>query len=203
MSNPNWSKLAALFRTLVILGASSFVGAIVLPLATDGTLPITWAAWRPILAVAGSAAVVSEFIWIKTHLQQAAQAIGVLSSDPATTPAVRAALLKVGLGAILILLPGCTPTGQLAQGASSALNVTEVSLKALVCGLDVITTDESTTPPAPATQLAFDLAANCGMDAVAIANLFGAQNPVTAAAQSNGAQVQAKVDAWRASHSKK
>jgi hypothetical protein len=111
--NPNWTKLAALFRTLVILGASSFCGAVVLPLATDGTLPTTWVAWRPILAVAGSAAVAAEFIWIRTHIQQAAQAIGVLSNDPATTPAVKAALLRVGLGIVAMTLAvfctGCTP----------------------------------------------------------------------------------------------
>ena len=105
--NPNWSKLAALFRTLAILGASSFVGAIALPLATDGTLPTTWQAWRPILAVAGSAAAVSEFIWIRTHIQQAAQAIGVLSNDPSTSAPAKAALLKIGLGVMLVFLLSC------------------------------------------------------------------------------------------------
>jgi hypothetical protein len=101
--NPNWSKLASLFRTLVILGASSFVGAIVLPLATDGTLPITWAAWRPILAVGASAAVVAEFLWIRAHLQAAAQAIGVVANDANTPPAIRAALMKVTLSAMTVL----------------------------------------------------------------------------------------------------
>ena len=134
--NPNWSKLAALFRTLTILGASSFVGAIALPLATDGTLPTTWQAWRPILAVAGSAAAVSEFIWIRTHIQQAAQVIGVLSNEPTTTPAVKAALLKFGLGLLGIFSLGvflaCTP----AQVAQAQTDTTQaIDLTNAVCTL--------------------------------------------------------------------
>jgi hypothetical protein len=101
---PNWTKLAALFRTLTILGASAFCGAVVLPLATDGTLPTTWLAWRPILAVGASAAVVAEFIWIRSHIQAAAQAIGVLNSDPSTPPAIKAAFLKMAVGAVLCAL---------------------------------------------------------------------------------------------------
>ena len=134
--NPNWSKLAALFRTLTILGASSFVGAIALPLATDGTLPTTWQAWRPILAVAGSAAIVAEFIWIRAHLQAAAQAIGVIAAAPSTAPEVKAALLTFTTSIVGILSLGallsCTP----AQVAQAQTDTTQaIDLTNAVCTL--------------------------------------------------------------------
>jgi hypothetical protein len=134
--NPNWTKLAALTRTLIILGASSFCGAVVLPLATDGTLPTTWLAWRPILAVASSAAVAAEFIWIRTHIQQAAQAIGVLSNDPATTPAVKAALLKIGLGVLGLLTLGATLQCTPAQTAQAQVDTTTaIDLTNAICAV--------------------------------------------------------------------
>jgi hypothetical protein len=134
--NPNWSKLASLGRALIILAASSFFGALVLPIATDGTLPATWAAWKPILAVGASAAIVAEVIWIRTHLQQAAQAIGVLANDPATPSAVKAAILKVGIGGVLLSLAltftGCTPAqvAQVQTDTSQAIDLTNA-----VCAL--------------------------------------------------------------------
>jgi hypothetical protein len=139
--NPNWSKLASLGRTLFILFASTFVGAIVLPVATDGTLPATWAAWRPILAVALSAAVAAEFLWIRTHLQQAAQAIGVVANDATTPAAVKAALLKGGFGVVLLMLSllcsgcngtGCTPA-QVAQAQTDTSQA--IDLTNAVCAL--------------------------------------------------------------------
>jgi hypothetical protein len=134
--NPNWSKLASLFRTLVILGASSFCGAVVLPIATDGSLPTTWVAWRPILAVAASAAAVAEFLWIRAHLQTAAQAIGVVANDANTPPAVKAALMKVTLSAMAVLVAvlcfGCTP----AQSAQAQTDTgTAIDLTNAVCAL--------------------------------------------------------------------
>jgi hypothetical protein len=138
--NPNWTKLGVLFRTLAILGASSFCGALALPLATDGTLPVTWTAWRPILAVAASAAAVAEFIWIRTHIQQAAQAIGVAISDAGTPPAVKTALLKIGIGAASSLISlflgifcvDCTPAqvAKVQRDTQQAIDLTDA-----VCNL--------------------------------------------------------------------
>jgi hypothetical protein len=73
----NWSALGSLLRTLAILGGSAFVGAIVLPVGIDGTLPLSWAAWKPILAVGLSAAVMAEFLWIRLHLKTLAVAAGL------------------------------------------------------------------------------------------------------------------------------
>lgn len=115
---PNWTALEALGRTLFILAASTFFGALVMPLAADGTLPTDWAHWRPVLAVGGSAAVAAEVIWIRAHLSAAASALGL----PATQAAVKAAaalLLVVGLGR---LLPACTPSqGQTATTVTNAV----------------------------------------------------------------------------------
>lgn len=93
---PNWSKLEALGRTLIILFASTFFGALVLPLAANGELPVTWVAWRPILAVAVSAAIVAEVVWIRAHLAAAAAARGLGGSSAA--PALPAAPADVGKG---------------------------------------------------------------------------------------------------------
>ncbi len=82
---PNWSALAALARTLVILGSSTFVGAIVLPLGAGGTIPDSWAAWRPVLAVAASACVAAELLWIRLHLQALAASMGLPSGASTTT----------------------------------------------------------------------------------------------------------------------
>lgn len=119
---PNYSARESLVRALVILGASTFVGALVLPLAADGTLPATWAAWRPVLAVAVSAAIVAEIAYVRAHLAAVAQAIGVTpapapAAPPAPAPTDAAAkrgfarLPLVGALALVavlgLLAPGC------------------------------------------------------------------------------------------------
>ncbi len=86
--NPKPAALApivTLLRMLVILAASTFFGALVLPLAADGTLPSTWAAWRHTLAVAGSATIVAEIAWGRTHLAALAQASGLLPAPSSSS----------------------------------------------------------------------------------------------------------------------
>jgi hypothetical protein len=86
----NWSALAALFRTLTILGASAFAGAIVLPVSIGGSLPATWAEWRPVLAVALAASVTAEFIWIRGHLAALASSLGIGGTTVQTTSTMTA-----------------------------------------------------------------------------------------------------------------
>jgi predicted secreted protein len=82
---PNWSALSALLRALVVLAAATFVGALVLPLGVDGTLPMTWAGWRPVLATAFAATVVAEVAYARMHLAIVASALGLTSGPGATT----------------------------------------------------------------------------------------------------------------------
>lgn len=83
---PNWSKLESLARVLIVLFASTFVGALVLPLAADGTLPMTWAAWKSCLAIGLSAGIVAEVIWIRGHLAALAASLGLAApSAPGST----------------------------------------------------------------------------------------------------------------------
>jgi hypothetical protein len=133
--NPNWTKLTALVRVLLIIFASSFFGALVLPLAADGTLPITWTAWRPILMVAVSAGIVAEIIWLRTHVQQAAQAIGEATTDIGTPATVKTALAKIGIMSTVVLslcCIDCTP----AQVATIQKDTGEaIDLTNAVCSL--------------------------------------------------------------------
>lgn len=157
---PNWSKLEALFRTLLILFASVFVGALVMPLSAEGTLPTTWAAWRPVLAVALSAAVVAEVVWIRSHLAAVAAAAG-LPAPAGVDPAAKAlgvVLLLVGVSTAR-LVSGCTPQAQVA-GVDLA-----------VCILD----QYAAAPPGePMPQLIAETVAKCGGDAVAVVKLLDA-----------------------------
>ena len=85
---PTYTALEALMRTVLILFASTFVGAVVVPLSADGTLPASWAVWRPLLAVSLSAALVAEFVFLRSHLQDARAALiaaGLLPPDAPTT----------------------------------------------------------------------------------------------------------------------
>jgi hypothetical protein len=87
---PNWSALAAAIRAMAITGSSTFAGAVVLPLATDGTLPFTMAAWKPVLAVAVAAGVAAELIWIRSHLKALAASIGLGGTTVSTTTSMTA-----------------------------------------------------------------------------------------------------------------
>lgn len=98
---PDWSALTALARSMFVLFAATFVGVLALPVTAAGELPVSWAAWRPVLATAATAAIVAEIAFARSHLQQWAQALGLLP-----TPAAAA---KIAGAALLLLFVGCIP----------------------------------------------------------------------------------------------
>lgn len=108
---PNWSAAAALARALVVLGLSSFVGALVLPVLADGTLPMDWAHWKPVFATALGAAAAQELIYVRLHLAQAAQAMGlpVPSTAQVAATAAKALLPILVLVGIGMTQSGCLP----------------------------------------------------------------------------------------------
>jgi hypothetical protein len=182
---PNWSALAALFRTLIILGASTFAGAFVLPLSMGGGIPDTWAAWRPVLAVAGAAALTAEVIWIRAHLQALAASMGLGGTTVQTTtsmtahtdpPAATAAkvapltTLLMALGLVLaVSQTGCVggvPTAQTQL-------VIDDSAQLALCTETVIQKDESATPPAAIPQMLLDEGVTCGPEAAALVTAIG------------------------------
>lgn len=175
----NWSAIAALFRTLVILFASTFVGALVLPLAADGTLPMSWPAWRPVLAVGLSAAIVSEVIWIRGHLAALAASVGLggttvqtTTSMTAHTDPVTAAAAKIAPLAMLCLalsLTGCV--GGVPTPATQA--VIDASANLALCVETVDQHDETETPPAAVTQVLIDEGVTCGPEAAVLVNAIG------------------------------
>lgn len=111
---PDWSALEAAVRAVIILGAATFVGALVLPVSTSGTLPITWVAWRPVLATAGSAAFVAEVIYLRLHWGALAASLGLVVPVPASAPApaTAATVIKIAGPSLLALcLMGCLMMG--------------------------------------------------------------------------------------------
>lgn len=116
---PNWSAVAALGRALLILGAASFFGALVLPTLGDGALPATWAAWKPVLGTAFGAMVAQELIYVRTHLADAAKAIGLQ---------VAAKMLMVSVLGIVLL--GCTQVDSALNALDKAVQVVQADLEA-------------------------------------------------------------------------
>jgi len=164
----NWTVTAMLLRTLLILGASTFVGAIVLPVGVDGTLPMTWAAWKPILAVAASAAAVAEFLWIRAHLSQAAQALGlpaIPAAAQAATNAAKTAIVLLGLG---MLVRGETACANPAQAA----NDVAIGLQGAACVLNVYSTDTAAGQTSFIAIVA-DSVAQCGKYGITEAGATG------------------------------
>lgn len=161
----NWTATAALLRTLAILGASTFVGAIVLPVGADGTLPHTWAAWKPILAVGMSAAVVAEYLWIRVHLSQAAQALGLPAAPAAAANAVKTAVVLIGLG---LLVRGGTACG---ASTPQVANDVAIGLQGAACVLDVYATDSTAGKALPA--IIVDAVAQCGKYGITEAGATG------------------------------
>lgn len=166
----NWTVTAALLRTLLILGASTFVGAVVLPLGANGTLPVTWAAWKPVLAIGASAAVVAEWLWIRTHLSQAAQALGL----PAAPAAAAAAAANVVKTTIVLLGLGMLLRGTTACGATPVQVATDVGigLQGAACVLNVYATD-SAAGKTSFVAIVADAVAQCGQYGITEANATG------------------------------
>jgi hypothetical protein len=187
---PNWTKLAALGRMLFVLAGSTFFGALVIPLAADGSLPTTWTAWRPVLAIAGSAAVLAEIAWIRSHLAQVAQGLGLTPANAIATTA------KIAVGALTcFFLTGCTSAGSLTPQGQTIISLSATALETTVCALGVVARDQSVTP-VNYVQEVIDLAA-CGMDLSAIQNEFGATSPLGQAATANATIVAATVEQYR------
>lgn len=166
----NWTLTAALLRTLLILGASTFVGAIVLPVGVDGTLPVSWAAWKPIVAVGLSASAVAEWLWIRTHLSQAAQALGL----PAIAGTAVSAAATVAKTSIVILGLGFLLRGTTACGATPVQVATDVGIgaQALGCVLGVYATDEAAGKQWP--TIVEDSVIQCGKYGITAANASSA-----------------------------
>lgn len=103
---PNWSAAAALARALVVLALTTFFGALALPVLGDGSLPMTWAAWKPVFAAALGATASQELIYVRLHLSQAAQAMGL--PVPSVSTAVQtAAKASSALTLLCLCLSGC------------------------------------------------------------------------------------------------
>lgn len=161
---PNWSAASALLRALLILFASTFAGALVLPLAADGTLPTDWAHWRPVLATAFAAAMVAELAYVRAHLAQAAQALGISPAGAvaAATKAAGAALLLLVLGACA----GCGLTGgQVVQDVTIGLN-------AAACVLNTVSAE--TAAGKTEEQAVADAVVKCGVSAAQAAGVLDA-----------------------------
>jgi hypothetical protein len=112
--NPNITALASLARTLVVLFAATFTGALVLPIAANGSIEFDWAHLRPVLATAAGAGVAAELLWVRTHLQAFAAVLG-LGTQTATPSAGTVAAAAKPLTALALLsvflalvLSGCT-----------------------------------------------------------------------------------------------
>jgi hypothetical protein len=161
----NWTASAAIVRGLVILFVSTFFGALALPLGAGGTLPSTWAAWRPELSVALSAAIVAEIVWIRSHLAQYAQKLGT-SATNAATKAAGAAVMLLALGG---LVRGTTACSQ--SPLQTAADVGDVA-QLTGCVLSTYATDKQGGMSEDATVL--DVAAKCKLDAYAVQGVLDA-----------------------------
>jgi hypothetical protein len=199
----NWTKLEAVGRMMFILFGATFFGALVIPLAGNGELPATWAAWRTILAVAFSAAILAEVAWIRSHLAQVASLMGL--TPAATIAGVAETTAKVvGMAALILstsFLTACNANGTLTPNGQTVVNVSAVGLETLACITKTLATD-MTAAPVNFVQIAFDLAANCGMDVEAIIAEFGATNPISVAAQADAPAIKARVDAYKSARAK-
>jgi hypothetical protein len=164
----NWTASAAIVRGLVILFVSTFFGALALPLGAGGTLPSTWAAWRPELSVALSAAIVAEIVWIRSHLAQYAQALGIPTTST-TNPATKAAGAAVMLLALGGLVRGTTACSQ--SPLQTAADVGDVA-QLTGCVLSTYATDKQGGMSEDATVL--DVAAKCKLDAYAVQGVLDA-----------------------------
>ena len=149
---PNWSRLEALGRVLLVLFASTFCGALVLPLAADGHLPVTWELWRAPLATATSASIVAEFVWIRSHLSAAAGALG-LPSPALAARALARSFPPVATVLLVVCLCRCTP----AQAASDVV----IGVQAVACGLDHYSQD--TAAGDTDAQIVADIEKSCGL----------------------------------------
>jgi hypothetical protein len=137
--NPNWSKLASLGRMLFILFASTFFGALVIPLAADGTIPSTWAAWRPLLAVAGSASLIAEIAWIRSHLAQSASALGIVSTTAKLAASSLFLLLLSCAAAVPIVAPAVDCASAIISDALAGMTIEQIEADAgPKCGADLI-----------------------------------------------------------------
>lgn len=162
----NWTATAALARTLLILGAASFFGALVLPTGANGALPLTWVAWKPIVASALGASIATEIAWIRLHLSQAAAAVGAGAAPPTATPlakAAGAAVVLLGLGGLLRGVTACSVPPQTVADIS-------VGVQAAACVLDTYATDLQSGKSE--TQAIADSALKCGVSAAQASGLL-------------------------------
>lgn len=158
----NWSAIEALVRAMVILAAAAFFGALVLPLAADGTLPADWAHWRPVLATAFGAMVAAELYWVRTHVAAVAAAAGL--SPPTLAPTAAAALKSLSMLAVIGLF-GC---GLFGAGAATAV-------------LPAIASEQCIQDDAQKGDSIAQIVADCGGDvAQVVSSLLANTAPATA-----------------------
>lgn len=185
----NWTKLAAIGRAMFMVAGVSFFGALVIPVANDGTIPTTWVAWKTILFMAASAAVLAEVLWIRSHLQQASTTLSQVSdiiSNNLTAPseATVTAVKVAGTALLCCFLFGCTSTGSLTPTAGT---VVSEGAPVLDCALQAIAKD-TTVSPINYVQVALDLA-GCGMNLLDMTNEFGQNSAIVVAANQNASEI--------------
>jgi hypothetical protein len=93
---------------------------------------------------------------------------------------------------ILVAVGGLLTTACATAPAVAPVVVSGVTMgvQAIVCGLQTYAQDSSASPPDSWTQIALDLAKNCGLDVAQLVALFGTSSPaLVKAAQDNAAAI--------------